>query len=244
MPLTPLTPMEMELDPALEMELDPLIPSQKPVSQAVTPSQSQITPSQRDRMERSRLVAKARRAAQSTSTPWERKAAGDILKKLGPKKTGHLYDIAWEKFEKFRESAGAPEEQDFIQYFDFLREGRKFKASTLWNTYAKLNSCHKRRYGKALKDWPRLKMQLETYEHGYERKTAAIFTLEQIKQALLIDETSPKWILRKGKISVRFFSFYLFIMNTFYSCNCNLLLRRPQRSRASFHCCRRCEGGV
>ena len=187
--------MEMELDP----DLDPLMPSQEQASQVVTPANSQISPSQRDRMERSRLVAKARRAAQSTSTTWKRKAAGDILKKLGPKKTGHLYDIAWEKFEKFRESTGAPEEEDFIQYFDYLREGRKFKASTMWNTYAKLNSCHKRRYGKALKEWPRLKMQLETYEHGYERKTASIFTLEQIKQALLIDENSPKWILRKGR---------------------------------------------
>ena len=148
------------------------------------------------------MIAIARRAASQQA--WKKKSAGEIMNNLKPMKTGHLYDVAWDKFCQFRDSTAEPNEDQFIQYLSYLRDGCKFKSSTLWNTYAKLNSCCRRKYGKSLQSWPRLKLMLKTYEHGYVRKTASIFTQAQIKQALQIDKNSPKWIMRKAAIAIAY----------------------------------------
>ena len=132
--------------------------------------------------------------------PWADKSADEIMKTCGPKKTSHLYDIAWERFQEFRGSSAAdePDEHDYLKYFDYLREGREFKASTLWCTYGKLNSVHQRKYGKKLQLWPRIKLLLNGYQQGYERKTASIFTLDQIKAALQLPHSNSKWVMWKA----------------------------------------------
>ena len=140
---------------------------------------------------------------------WVKKTGDEIMKSLGPKKTGHIYEHAWNQFVEFinfppRGTSEPPTEDDYLSYYDYLHEGRKYKASTMWNTYAKLNSCHQRRYGKAIQSMPRLKLQLKRYNQGYIRKTAAIFTQAEIKQALQIDIETPKWILRKAAISLAY----------------------------------------
>ena len=39
---------------------------------------------------------------------------------------------------------------------------------------------------------------------GYTRKTASIFSLNEIKRALLIEDDTPKWLLRKAVIVVAY----------------------------------------
>ena len=138
--------------------------------------------------------------------PWMDKSTEEIMKTCGPKKTSHLYDIAWEKFQEFRGSSAAdePDEHDYLKYFNYLREGREFKASTLWCTYGKLNSVHQRKYGKKLQLWPRIKQLLNRYQQGYERKTASIFTLEQIKAALQLPHSNSKWVMWKAVIATAY----------------------------------------
>ena len=137
--------------------------------------------------------------------PWADKSANEIMNGLGPLKSADRYNLEWSKFEEFRANPGEePGEGDYIRYFDFLHEAKEFKASTLWKTYAMLNSMHQRKYGNRLQLWPRLKMLLKRYNQGYERTTASIFSQEQIKQALQLDYSSPKWIMWKAVVATAF----------------------------------------
>lgn len=54
----------------------------------------------------------------------------------------------------------------FVQYFNYLHDGKKFKASTLWKTYGMLNHKHQAKYGSRLQLWPRIKMLLKRYNQG------------------------------------------------------------------------------
>ena len=53
-------------------------------------------------------------------------------------------------------------------------------------------------------EWSRLKKLLKSYEYGYKRKAANILSLHQIKQALLIENDSPKWLLRKAAVAMAY----------------------------------------
>ena len=136
--------------------------------------------------------------------PWVEKSAAEIMGSAGPQKTAHLYDIAWAKFEEYRGVSDEPCEDDYVKYFHYLHEAKEFKSSTLWNTYAKLNSVHQRKFGNRLQLWPRLKMLLKRYNQGYKRKTASIFHLEEIKRALLLGNSSSMWIMWKAVVATAF----------------------------------------
>ena len=102
--------------------------------------------------------------AQSKS--WVAKSADEIMGSAGPLKSAQEYKLAWEKFEEFRKSTDEPQEQDYLQYFNYLHDGKNFKSSTLWKTYGMLNSQHQRKYGNRLQLWPRIKMLLKRYNQG------------------------------------------------------------------------------
>ena len=135
---------------------------------------------------------------------WKEKSTDEIMKTAGPQKTSHLYDIAWEKFQEFLGNTDQPGEDDYLKYFNYLHEAREFKSSTLWNTYAKLNSVHQRKYGSRLQLWPRLKVLLKRYQQGYERKTASIFTQDQIIAALRLNYSTPKWVMWKAAVATAY----------------------------------------
>jgi hypothetical protein len=50
-------------------------------------------------------------------------------------------------------------EEDYIRYLHFLKTEKRFKASSLWSVYSRLNNCHQRKFGTKLQKWPRLTNQ-------------------------------------------------------------------------------------
>lgn len=70
--------------------------------------------------------------------------------------------------------------------------------------YSRLNNCHQRKFGSKLQKWPRLSNQLKSYEAGYVRTTAKIFSRQEIYQALQLNLTTPYWILRKCAITLAY----------------------------------------
>ena len=154
-------------------------------------SQISLSQEQYDTIKKKRLACLARNAAKVRTVPiagqkavrvprlmpiprplmpqskaWVEKSGDEIMKSVGPMKSSHEYDLAWAKFEEFRNSSDEPGEQDYLKYFHYLHDGREFKASTLWKTYGMLNSLHQRKYGERLQIWPRLKMLLKRYNQG------------------------------------------------------------------------------
>ena len=112
-----------------------------------------------------------------------------ILSDVVPNKSKQAYDKTWSDFELFRRSSDTknenkdetnqqindePGEEDYMQYFYYLHKEKKFKSSSLWCMYSRLNNNHQRRFGQKLQRWPRITMLLKKYEAGYVRKVAKI----------------------------------------------------------------------
>lgn len=53
------------------------------------------------------------------------RSAKDILNELAPKASKKSYLKAWEDFQKFKKSNGRPTENDYVEYFDFLKKEKK-----------------------------------------------------------------------------------------------------------------------
>ena len=98
----------------------------------------------------------------------------------------------------------APTEEDYVRYFYFLRHVKDYVVSSLWSMYSRLNNGHQRRFGTRLQQWPRITNMLKGYASGYQRKSASIFTREQMEQALQVQDYSLNWVLWKAIVSVAF----------------------------------------
>ena len=217
-------------------------------------------------MNNSRLACLARNAAKATraaqrkprlmplpqplmpkSSKWVSKSAEEIMNAAAPLKSAYRYDQEWKKFEEFRGNSDEPGEAEYLKYFDYLHEGKEFKASTLWKMYGILNSNHQRKYGRRLQYWPRLKKLLNRYNQGYVRKTASIFTRDEVKQALLLDYSTAKWVI------IYFTKYLVTHLHTYVLCTLHLtgnvegrhrncILRRPSWNRGSLNQPQKCEG--
>ena len=138
-----------------------------------------------------------------------------ILDNVAPSKSKSVYDKAWDTFKATLkavkkidddfDSAWIPGEEDYIQYFHHLHNERKMKSSSLWSIYSRLNNNHQRKFGIKLQTWPRITLLLKQYEAGYTRKTAQIFSKEQIFDFLKVDESSSYWILRKCATALAYY---------------------------------------
>jgi hypothetical protein len=95
---------------------------------------------------------------------------------------------------------GIPNEEDYIRYFYYLVTVKKFKVSSIWATYSRLNNCHQRLYGNRLQQWPRIKLVIKTFESGYKRKKTKVFSRDEIFCALQLNLFNPLWLLRKSAI--------------------------------------------
>jgi len=132
-----------------------------------------------------------------------------ILGELQPSKSKDDYDKAHRVFMDFCKGE-TPSEELYMTFFDGLRNEKKYRSSTLWSFYSKLNSYHQIATGRKLQqDYPRLTMQLKNYNRGEIPKQSAVFTQEQIWEFLsnpFTDSTFPKtyWILRKCLAAVAF----------------------------------------
>lgn len=124
----------------------------------------------------------------------------EILGDMGPKKTGKVYNTTWQGFLDAMGVSTADDltEKHFLTYFYNLKKNGQ-KASTLWTKYSMLNNVFQRQTGKKLQiQYPRLTMQLKSYQRGYTRKTAKTFHLHQLQAFMKADLPSPFWIVRKA----------------------------------------------
>jgi len=123
----------------------------------------------------------------------------DILKEIGPVKSEKAYNSLWESFLTFSSVSDATklEEKEFIRYFHHLKS-LGLKASSLWTKYSMLNNVYQRNTGQKLQRFPRLTMQLKSYQRGYVRKVAKVFTLQEFQTFIKMDLGTPYWIIRKA----------------------------------------------
>ena len=62
-----------------------------------------------------------------------------------PAKSRDVYEKAWRNLASFlKKDLGKyePQESDYIRYFNFLRKGKKYKATTMWSMYSRVKNCH------------------------------------------------------------------------------------------------------
>ena len=134
----------------------------------------------------------------------DRRSLDTILNELAPAKSAKEYAKAWETFTRFLGHQNCPSETEYLQFFDHLRRHRDYKASTFWSLFSKLNSMHQRKFGERLQAFPRIKILLKSYEQGYTRKVARIFSLSQIHAFMRQNLEGPYWLLRKAFVALAF----------------------------------------
>ncbi len=132
--------------------------------------------------------------------------AEQILDELAPAKSKGRYDQVWEAFMAFQrmedKEKNCPTESNYICYFHLFHKNKGFKASSLWSTHSCLNNHNQRLF--ELQKWPPIQLILRQYEVGYIRKTAHIFTPEQILLAMQLPKMTPKWVLHKCAIALSY----------------------------------------
>ncbi len=74
----------------------------------------------------------------------------ELLMDTLPQKSIGDYKKTWQKFleEMSITSNEAPSEEDYLRYLEKMRRVKKYKGSTLWSLYSKLNAVNQRLYGK------------------------------------------------------------------------------------------------
>ena len=84
----------------------------------------------------------------------EMKGAKKVVEKVGkaksvPEKSKLSYERVWREFETFTGKVGddEPTEEDYVKFFSYLAEVRKYKFSSLYSYFVRLNTCHQTRYG-------------------------------------------------------------------------------------------------
>ncbi len=121
----------------------------------------------------------------------------EIIAEIGPQKSKERYDKSWSDFLAFCNTP-TPGESEYLQYFDYLKNAKGYKASSIWAEYSKLNSSHFIKFGSRLQQWPRISALLKNYMSGYERKKARAFNHEELISFFSSTSTqSSRWKLRK-----------------------------------------------
>ena len=111
------------------------------------------------------------------------------------------YERAWKQFRdaipEWDFESAPPSEDQFINYFKFLREEKKYGSSTLWTLYSCINSILKRKYSVKLQEFPRLTMLIKGYDTDVKEK-ALIFEEAQIKMFMLGTMETSYWLVRQA----------------------------------------------
>ena len=108
----------------------------------------------------------------------------EIMLEVAPVKSGPRYERAWEELEKFlgeRDTEKPVEEDQLIQYFDYMRRTREWKSSTCWSTYSCLSNCSMRLYGKKFSG-KLTKKNLSFLKSFHNRKTTVKLTFFKTKK--------------------------------------------------------------
>ncbi len=127
----------------------------------------------------------------------------DILHDLNPKKSAAVYEKRWMEFQKFHGKQN-PTEDSLLQFFDYLKRVRGYKASSLWSWYSCINSKYSILYGQKLQTMPRLQALMKSFNAGYERCSAKTFTRDQLYEFLGLPLATPRAILVKAGVCIGF----------------------------------------
>lgn len=126
-----------------------------------------------------------------------------------PVKSVKRYDDAWNEFCKYHKLTetdlnNEPSEELMLQYFDHLKKTKAYASSTIWSVYSMINHKFQLVYGKKLQVYPRITMLLKSFEAGYVRKTASIFSKDEIKRFLTTAPDSGEFIHIKAAVALGF----------------------------------------
>lgn len=133
-----------------------------------------------------------------------KRSVEDILESVNPIKSKKSYDKAWEEFQIFSNKEGKPGEDEFIQYFDYLKNTKRFASSSIWSHYSMLNNKYQLLYGEKLQKYPRITHILKSYEAGYVRKSSLFFTKQQVLEFLKNAPNTGEFIHMKSAVVIGF----------------------------------------
>jgi hypothetical protein len=110
----------------------------------------------------------------------------DLMMDSYPPKSKMIYLKAYKMFERYLKSQKQfvpnvfPKDVQILNYFHYLKHTKCLAPTTLWSTYARVNACCKRLYGRSLKEYPSVTEVLKGYESGYSVKKASIFSPAEV----------------------------------------------------------------
>lgn len=135
-----------------------------------------------------------------------KRSSSEIIEEINSIESKKRYEDHWKNFIEYAEIGNnEPDEDNFIQYFDYLRNTKNYAASTMWTNYSMINKMFQLKFGKKLQLYPRLKMQLKSYEKGYSRRKASIFTKEEIELFLTSAPDTDKYVYMKTAVVMCYF---------------------------------------
>lgn len=114
-----------------------------------------------------------------------KRSAEEIMNDINPMNSVKRYDNSWSLFVSYVNLGDRrPSEDEFIQYFHYLKNDRKLAASTIWSHYSMINHKYQTQTGQKLQMYPRITMLLKSFEAGYVRKSANIFSKNNMDEFL------------------------------------------------------------
>lgn len=137
-----------------------------------------------------------------------KRTAQEILNDINPVESKKRYEDHWKKFVEYSgmdSNMREPLEEDFLQYFDHLKRVKEYAASTMWSVYSMLNKTYQLKYGKKMQSFPRLQFLLKSFEKGYIRKTANVFTKNEIENFLNDAPNTGEYIHMKAAVVLCYF---------------------------------------
>jgi hypothetical protein len=109
----------------------------------------------------------------------------ELMNDTFPAKSKEVYLSAYCQFEIYLKSENkfvanvAPTELMLLNYFKYLKNVKKWGATTIWSQYSRLNGVLKRRFKFSLKIYPGVSDLLKSFEVGHRVKKASVFTPQQ-----------------------------------------------------------------
>ena len=132
----------------------------------------------------------------------------DVFNQFKEETSKKAYRRTWLDFREYNPDVdfeeGPPGEEVLAKYFAHLRNDKAMASSTMWTLYSYINSVMQRKYSKKLQEYPRLKIQLKSYDTDIKEK-AQIFEEDQLKQFMVARSQNAYWLVRQVICILAFF---------------------------------------
>ena len=97
-----------------------------------------------------------------------------------------------------------PNEEHLILYFNRLRNEKKFASSSLWAKYSMINYKMQTIHGIKLQSYPRLTILMKSFEQGYIRKTANVFSNQDIEKFIKEAPDNDEFVYMKAAVIIAY----------------------------------------